>query len=298
MPFAALLGALSLAGHAAPLYAQVPVSPPPANRRLDSLRKLLSLPPAPVRQVAVATFLGAPGSSLGSPAATGAAAGDYFFGVGYQERTRYTSRPDGGFAGGFGLGNPDDAVALETVVSSFSSVTRGPMRIGGVSFKLHHRDSERMMLYAIGIENAVTWGRVDGGTSAFAMLGKVFVLRPGDDTPFGVLSSSLGVGNGRFRSEADVDADRRTLGVFGGLGLRLVSTVSASADWTGQDLDAGLTFTPFPNRGIVGTIGGADLTRRAGNGPRLIMSIGYGFNARRDNRQLSPEDLNAVFRTP
>jgi hypothetical protein len=71
--------------------------------------------------------------------------------------------------------------------------------------------------------------------------------------------------------------------------------VALAADWTGQDLDAGVTFTPFPGRGIVGSIGFADLTRTAGDGPRFIMSFGFGFNARRDNRRLSPEDLNAIF---
>jgi hypothetical protein len=293
----AAAGVLAFAALGARADAQIPTTPR-VSGRLDSLRRLFLVPPAPIRRVTVATFFGAPGSSFGSPSPSGAGSHDYFFGVGYQERTRYTSRPDGGFGAGTGFGDPDAGVALETALSSFSSVRHGPMTIGGVSFKLHHRDPEHMLLYAIGVENALTWGHVDGGTSLYGLIGHVFPLRSTYDAPLGVLSASVGVGTGRFRSEADVLGHRRTAGVFGGLGLRIVSTVAATADWTGQDLDAGFTFTPLPDRGIVGSIGMADLTKRAGDGPRFIMSIGYGFNARRDGRTFSPEDLNAVFRTP
>ena len=268
------------------------------SARVDSLRRLYRVPPAPVRRITVATFLGAPGSSVGSPSASGAGGGDYFFGTGYQERTRYTSRPDGGFGAGTGLGDPESSVALEATISSFSSVRHGFLDIGGISFKLHHRDVQHLMLYAVGIEDAIKWGRTDGGTSVYGIVGHIIPLRPNDNSAFGVLSTSIGIGTGRFRSEADIRNNRHTVGVFGGVGLRLLPAVAATADWTGQDLDAGVTLTPFPGRGIVGTVGVADLTRRAGDGPRFIMAIGFGFNARRDNRRLSPEDLSAVFRNP
>ncbi len=287
---AAAVGALLSTGVAGRLQAQ--------TSRLDSLRRAYHVPPPPVRQITVATFLGAPGSTLGSPSASGAGGGDYFFGAGYQERTRYTSRPDGGFGAGTGLGDPESGVALEATVTSFSSVRHGFLTIGGASFKLHHRDVQHLMLYAVGIEDAVTWGHVDGGTSFYGTIGHVIPLRVAENAAFGVLSTSIGIGTGRFRSEADIRNHRHTVGVFGGVGLRIVRDVAATADWTGQDLDAGLTFTPFAGRGIVGTMGMADITRHAGDGPRFIVGVGFGFNARRDNRRLSPEDLNAVFRTP
>lgn len=289
---------VSTAFGAARLHAQVTGAPRQSATRLDSLRSIYRVQPAPVRRITVATFLGAPGSSLGSPAASGAGGGDYFGGFGFQERTRFTSRPDGGMGVGTGFGDPETGPALELALTSFSSVRHAPMSIGGLSFKVHHRDTQHLLLFAVGIENAIRWGNTDGGTSVYGTMGRVFVLRPADDATLGVLSASIGVGNGRFRSEADVHNNRSTVGVFGGLGLRLIPSVAAVADWTGQDLDAGLTITPFPGRGIVGSIGFADVTRRAGNGPRFIMSIGYGFNARRDNRTLSPEDLHAVYRTP
>lgn len=292
------LAAVCGAANLAPASAQVSRQAPPANPRLDSLRRLYRVPPAPVRPIVVATFLGAPGSSLGSPSVSGVGMGDYFVGAGYQERTRFSDRPDGGVGIGVGFGDPEAGVGLETTLSSYSSIRHSFASIGGFSFKLHHRDPQHLMLYAAGVENAVSWGGSDAGTSVYGMLGHVFVLRPGDNANFGVVSASLGVGNGRFRSQSAVQNHRSTVGVFGGLGLRILPSVALAADWTGQDLDAGFTITPFPNRGIVGSIGFADLTHSAGNGARFIMSIGYGFNARRDDRRLSPEDLNAVFKSP
>ena len=266
-----------------------------ASARLDSLRKLYRVPPAPVQPVVVSTFLGAPGSSIGSPAVSGVASNDYFFGAGYQERTRFTSRPDAGFGGGIGFGDPEAGIALETTISSYSSVRHAPGSIGGISVKLHHRDPQHFLLYAVGMENVASWGLADGGHSVYGVVGRVFPLRDGENTPFGVLSASIGVGNGRFRSQTAIQDGRNTVGVFGGMGLRITQAVALATDWTGQDLDAGFTLTPFPGRGIVASIGVADLTRHAGNGPRFIMSIGFGSNAHRDNRRLSPEDLNAIF---
>lgn len=295
---ATAVGVLLVAGHARRLDAQTAGSAARDSARLDSLRRLYHVPPPPIQQITVAKFLGAPGSTIGSPSASGAGGGDYFIGAGFQGRTRYTSRPDGGVGAGTGFGDPESGLGLEATVTSFSSVRHVFFSIGSLSLKVHHRDVQHLMLYAVGIEDALTWGHVDGGTSLYGTIGHVIPLRPGDNAAFGVLSTSVGAGTGRFRSEADIRNHRHTVGVFGGVGLRIVSAVSATADWTGQDLDAGLTITPFAGRGIVGTIGMADLTRHAGNGPRFIMSVGFGFNARRDNRRLSPEDLSAVFRTP
>ena len=275
--------------------AQVPDSTHRSQTRLDSLRARYRIPPAPVAPIVVASFLGAPGSTLGSPSTSGVGSGDYFVGTGFQERTRYTSLPDGGFGGGMGFGDAEAGVALEVAGSSYSSIRHAPLSIGGISVKLHHRDADRLLLYAVGVENVASWGLADGGRSVYAEIEKVLVLRPGDNASFGVLSASLGIGNGRFRTETDIDSGRKTFNAFGGVGLRLISSVALAADWTGQDLDAGFTITPFPGRGIVGTVGMADLTRRAGDGPRFIMSLGFGFNAHRDDRKLSPEDLNAIF---
>jgi hypothetical protein len=293
----AVCAAVCAASPAAVVAQGVP-STQSARAQLDSLRQQYHVAPPPVQPVIVASFLSAPGSSIGLPSPSGVGSGDYFVGAGYQNRTRFTTEADGGVGVGTGFGDPDAGVALELAVTSYSSVRHSFASIGGLSFKLHHRDSQRLLLYAVGVENAIPWGATDAGTSAYGTVGRVFMLRPREDAPFGVLTASVGIGTGRFRSQRAVLTHTRTLGVFGGVGLRVVPAVALASDWTGQDLDAGVTLTPFHDRGIVASIGYADLTRSAGDGPRFIMSIGYGFNAHRDNRRLSPEDLSAVFRTP
>jgi len=49
------------------------------------------------------------------------------------------------------------------------------------------------------------------------------------------------------------------------------------ADWNGQDLFAGVSLAPSRRVPVVINAGVADLTRNAGDGPRFILSAGFGF---------------------
>jgi hypothetical protein len=281
------------------MTAQLPVAgPPTVSPHLDSLRRKYRVPPPPVRQVSAAALLGAPGGSFGSPTAFGTASGDYFVGAGYQNRTRYTHLQDAAFSTGAGFGDPDRDVGEEVVLTSFSTVRRTPFSVGSLSLKLHHRFSSEQILVAVGAENPVNWGDVDGGRSLYATAAKIFVLRESEDAPFSIISTSVGDGNGRFRSEADIAANRQTASPFGGIGVRLTPLVSAAMDWTGQNLNSGLVVMPFREYGLVIEGGFADLTHHSGDGARFVLSVGYGFNSHVDNRILSEEDRNAVIKQP
>ena len=145
---------------AASLGAQTPPgSNTTASPRLDSLRRGFLVRPPPVHLVTIQSYLGTPGSSLGSPAASGAASGDSFFGGSYQGRTRGTQDVDAEFGLGQGFGDPEGGVALEADLASFSTARHPPFTTGGVSFKLHHRVPEHLLLVAVGVEDAVSWGR-------------------------------------------------------------------------------------------------------------------------------------------
>jgi hypothetical protein len=85
------------------------------------------------------------------------------------------------------------------------------------------------------------------------------------------------VGNGRFRREEDVVAGRETVNVFGAVALRVAEPVSLTADWTGQDLYAAVSVRPVRRVPLVATVGVADITGSAGDGARLIVSVGYGL---------------------
>jgi hypothetical protein len=81
------------------------------------------------------------------------------------------------------------------------------------------------------------------------------------------------VGTGRFRTEHQILNSHDTVNPFGGFSLRLAQPASLLADWTGQDLDAGLSVVPFRRVPLVITPGVADLTTT----PRFIVGVGYGF---------------------
>jgi hypothetical protein len=49
------------------------------------------------------------------------------------------------------------------------------------------------------------------------------------------------------------------------------------ADWTGQDLNLGVSLAPFPALPLVVTPALADLTGRAGDGARFTVGAGFGL---------------------
>jgi hypothetical protein len=221
-------------------------------------------------------LIAVPAASLSSPTAFGVQMGEGFAGFAYQARTRYTHIDDGAAAIGIGLGDRR-YVALEVGVTSYSTVRGGgPLETGGVSFKAHHAFNDQWGV-AVGWENAVSWGGSDAGNSPFAVATRVFRLKPDARTPFSAVAASLGVGAGRFRSESDVAADNQTVNVFGSLGVQVAEPVSVVADWTGQDLYAGVSVAPVRRVPLLVNAGFADITGNAGDGARFIISAGVGF---------------------
>ncbi len=249
---------------------------------IEALREQLRIPSLPV--VLMPSTLGAaasPGSSSGSPTAFGADFGSVFTGASFQERTRFTSSSDGAVSAGFGLGNATKAVGLEIAVSVLDLTSRGgddrAFDRGSVSFKLHRRLPNNFAV-AVGYENALVWGFTDAGSSFYGVGSKIFQFQDSPRQPFSSLTVSLGLGNGRFRTEDDFNADKKTVNVFGSAGLRVLEPVSVIADWTGQDLTLGASIAPFRNIPIVITPAIADVTGSAGDGSRFILGVGYSYS--------------------
>ena len=65
------------------------------------------------------------------------------------------------------------------------------------------------------------------------------------------------------------------MNVFGSVGVRWQEWLSTIADWTGQDLNLGVSVTPWLRIPFVVTPGLADVTGSAGDGVRFILSTGY-----------------------
>lgn len=216
-----------------------------------------------------------PAASVSVPTAFGVDAGELFFGVAYQDRTRYTSENDAAAVVGIGVGTRR-VVAFEAALTTYSTFRGDPLETGGVSFKAH-RAMGRQTSLAVGWENAILWGGSDDRGSLYAVGTKLLSLRPDPSSPFATAVVSLGVGNGRFRFEEDDAEDNETVNLFAAAGARVTPYLSLVADWTGQDLNAAASLTPIPRVPAVVTVGLADITGSAGDGARFILALGYGL---------------------
>ena len=88
----------------------------------------------------------------------------------------------------------------------------------------------------------------------------------------------MGVGGGQFRSEDDILNGVDSVGVYGGVALRVVEQVNVITEWSGQDLSVGVSFVPFRNIPLVISPSVTDITGTAGDGTRFILGVGYGIN--------------------
>jgi hypothetical protein len=214
-----------------------------------------------------------PSITLLTPSGYGKSWGQVSVGGSFQSRARYVDETDAAFGFGFGLGNAKTAVGLDVnvFVADVTSFDRG-----GVGFKLH-RQFPNQLAIAVGVNNALTWGEIDGGISPFGVVTKGFQLREDTRAPFSQLYVSGGAGTGRYRSEDDIANRRNSVGVFGGIALRVVQPVNFIAEWSGQDLSLGFSILPFPKVPIVFSPMVTDVTGTAGDGPRFTFAVGMGF---------------------
>ncbi len=249
-------------------------TPPQTPDQVAALRQQFRLPEPPIVQQLRRIFGG--GSSISTPTAFGAQGGDAFAGITYQERTRFTDLDDGAVALGFGLGDAQQLVALETTLTSFSTFRQGLLNNGGISFKLH-RTFPGDLAVAVGAENAISWGDTDAGSSVYGVVSKVFRLRENSAEPLSRVTASLGVGGGRFRLEESINDGDDSPNVFGSVGVQVAEPISLIAEWTGQDLNLGASITPIPGVPLVITPAAADVTNTAGDGARFIIGVGYGI---------------------
>jgi hypothetical protein len=243
----------------------------------DTLRDRFIVPPPPPGLLAQGVvLLSTPGMSLSSPTAFGPAWGDVFVGAVGVNRQRYYPREgfrDGVIVAGFGLGNPVDLVGAEVLLASYSTVNSGVLNRAGVSLKAH-RVLPGNFAVAVGVENVLTHGEVDGDRSVYGAISRVWLLSAGERP---ILTTSVGLGNGRFRSEDAWLEDRNTVGVFANAGLSFWRPLSFIADYS-QDLNLGLAVAPFTRVPLSLTAGVLDVLGEAGDGRRFMVGIAGGYS--------------------
>jgi hypothetical protein len=220
-----------------------------------------------------------PGLTLNTPTAFGPGWGHVYAGVSYQDRIRYSDWHDGILAAGAGFGNPARTVGLSATVSLLDTYTEfGKDR--SLSLKLHRHLPLRSAV-AVGYENIWHTAGTDGGDSHYAVASTILLLRADPTAPFGSVVVSAGLGDDRFLAEEQFARGKMGVNPFGSLALRLLRPVNGLVNWSGQDLNLGLSMVPHPVLPITITPALLDVTGRAGDGARFAVSAGIGYNIRR-----------------
>jgi hypothetical protein len=214
-----------------------------------------------------------PGINISSQPGFGADWGTAALGVGFQNRARFTQVADGALGAAVGMGDATNYIGVEADVSMFSfhDASRG-----GLMFKVHRRLPYSMGV-AVGVENAASWGGTDAPRTYYGAFSKVFALTDYPSDWFSALTLTAGAGNGRFLSQNTLAQGKDGVNPFGSAALRIQEPVSLIVDWSGQDLNLGLSITPLRDWGLFINPSLADVTRNAGDGMRFVMGVGFGY---------------------
>jgi hypothetical protein len=247
-----------------------------------------ALPPAAIGSLSD-FFRGSPGTSGGSPVAFGPAMGDIWVGGAYVNEIRraYIAKntfaagalhDDGLAAFGFGLGDATEGLGLSTVITSYSPYRLGLGDHTTVSAQIFRHVNETMSI-AIGGENALTAGGDKENGSYYGVLSKIF-WNPisGQQAWLQSITVSGGVGNGRFRTIEQIRKGEETVGVFASVGLLFHEQVSMISDWTGQDLNIGVTVVPFKKFPLALTPTLTEVLGIANSSARFLISAGIGYH--------------------
>ena len=234
-------------------------------------------------------FRGAPGTNTGTPLAFGPAMGDVFFAGGYENKVRNAKLANGSFGPdglddgsvsfGFGLGDANDLFGFATVVTSLSPFKWGLGNQTALSFQAFH-NIDPTLAVAVGVESAIVSGGRQGAgdESYYAVVSKVFVQPSSSVSFLRALTMSVGAGNGRFRMIDDVRTNNKTINAFGSVAALVHEQVSVIADYTGQDINVGLSVVPFKWLPVAITPALADITGTASARARLIIGAGFGLH--------------------
>ncbi len=215
-----------------------------------------------------------PGITTASPTGFGAQWGDIFIGGGFTSKTRTSASADGSMGLGFGLGDSKEYVGIETsmAITDLSGFNRG-----GLGVKIHRMFGDTFGV-AFGRELLAQWGGADLKSRSwfFSMSNSFQLADPGDS--FSSLAITVGLGDGRFRSQTNFNAGIQQWNLFASAALRVLEPMSVILDWTGQDLNIGLSITPFQSTALFINPGLADVTGTTTGGAKFTLSAGYAFN--------------------
>lgn len=222
----------------------------------------------------------APNITVVTPSAYGNSQGSVAIGFGLQTSSASSSNDlDTGLGISIGLGDSQQGVGLDMGFSMAVNPEQFAER-GAVSGKLHRQLSKDLAI-AVGVRSIINLNSNnssdDQEVSVYGVVTKQFPLTPNQTDTFSRLFLSVGVGSGQFRQLSDRENDANSVGVFGSVAMRVAQPLNAIAEWTGQDLILGLSWTPIQRVPLVITPA-IDATGNVAGENRFLLGIGYGIN--------------------
>jgi hypothetical protein len=226
-----------------------------------------------------------PAMSINNPVGFGADNGIGFLSGSYQSKTRGTDKSDGELGIGVGLFDATEAVGLELSYTINSFGTSQGFGSGGFNAKLHKRFGDAAVAIGWNRFANVTFGNSGVQSdypknSYYAVATQVIRTTEDVDNFMSRISLSGGVGGGQFLpySTTSTNLNAGGVNVFGSAAFRLAKPVSAIAEWTGQDLAAGLSITPFGDSfPLVITPAFRDISGIQGQSARFVLGVGTAF---------------------
>jgi hypothetical protein len=226
-----------------------------------------------------------PAMSINNPVGFGADGGVGFLSGSYQSSTRGTSTSDGELGVGLGLFDATDAVGLELSYSINSFGNSQGFGSGGFNAKLHKRFGDSALALGWNRFANITFGNTGTASdypsnSYYAVATQVIRTTEEVDSFLSRISLSAGVGGGQFLPYTTTSTNLNAGGVnaFGSAAFRLAKPVSAIVEWTGQDLAAGLSLTPFGDGfPLVITPAFRDISGINNQSARFVLGVGTAF---------------------
>lgn len=219
------------------------------------------------------------GKSLTTPVGWGASGGVIYFGAGGTVNSPYSNKADGSAAFGLGVGNPKKSLGAQMTIVSLDM-----NQWDRYSMYLHFsRSLGKGTAVGVGVENIMLSDGGDADESYYAVVSHSVQARQlRNKKGKSKLHFSVGVGSGRFgeKSSLDIASGKGRYGsyVFGNAAYELFNTCNAIVDWSGINLNAGLSKTFIIQKiPLSVTVGAADLTRNSGDGVRFTFGVGTGF---------------------
>ncbi|MGH8460603.1 MAG: hypothetical protein ACRESS_03240 [Stenotrophobium sp.] len=220
------------------------------------------------------------GASFGSPIAYGAQWRDVGIGVyGQTLHKDATQHVDGALGAGFGLGDADKYVALETDVGLATLTHRNGGSFGSdgsLGFKLHTNLPDGAA-FAVGVVGTGRWGndafKNSNVASVYAVGTKVFSVGGH------ALVANLGLGDGQFqRVDTSTGEIKSGANVFGGLSYYVTRQISVITDYTGRFFNAGVSIAPISSIPVTLTLGAVNIGNAQGLHTQFAGTLGFGFH--------------------